>query len=75
MDVLNSIMQWIVAPVAGYVWLISLTQQTHATEIVVLKATRCSSNGRLAKARRPTGWPSARKSAPATHARSNPWTA
>ena len=37
--VLNSIMQWIVAPVAAFVWLIYRQQQIHSTEIAVLKAT------------------------------------
>lgn len=37
--VLNSIMQWIVAPVAAFVWLIYRQQQQHATDIAVLKAT------------------------------------
>lgn len=39
LDVLNNIMQWVVAPVAAFVWLIYRQQQTHATEIAVLKAT------------------------------------
>lgn len=34
----QSIMQWIVAPTAAFVWLIYNRQQTHATEIAVLKA-------------------------------------
>ena len=40
MDVLNSIMQWVIAPVAAFVWVIFRTQQTHATDIAVLKATQ-----------------------------------
>jgi hypothetical protein len=39
LDVLNTIMQWIIAPVAAFVWLIYRQQQMHATEIAVLKAT------------------------------------
>jgi hypothetical protein len=37
--VLNSIMQWIVAPVAAFVWFIYRQQQQHSTDIAVLKAT------------------------------------
>jgi soluble cytochrome b562 len=40
MDVLNSIMQWIVAPVAAFVWVIFRTQQVQSTDIAVLKATQ-----------------------------------
>jgi hypothetical protein len=36
--VLNSIMQWIVAPVAAFVWVIYRTQQQHETAIAVLQA-------------------------------------
>ena len=38
MDVLNTIMQWIVAPVAGFVWLLHLKTQTNTTDIAVIKA-------------------------------------
>jgi hypothetical protein len=38
MDVLEAIMKWIVAPVAGFVFLQYRTQQSHATDIAVLKA-------------------------------------
>jgi len=38
MDVLESIMKWIVAPVAGFVWLLHIKQQSHSTDIEVLKA-------------------------------------
>jgi hypothetical protein len=38
MDVLESIMKWIVAPVAAFVWLLHVKQQSHSTEIEVLKA-------------------------------------
>ena len=38
MEVLNTIMQWIVAPVAGFVFLIYRTQQDHATKLAVLSA-------------------------------------
>jgi hypothetical protein len=40
MEVLNTIMQWVVAPVAAFVWLIHTKTQQHATEIAVLKATQ-----------------------------------
>jgi hypothetical protein len=39
LDVLNTIMQWIIAPVAAFVWLIYSKQQQHSTDIAVLKAT------------------------------------
>jgi tRNA A-37 threonylcarbamoyl transferase component Bud32 len=38
MDVLNTIMQWIVAPVAAFVWLLHRQNQSHATDIAVIKA-------------------------------------
>lgn len=38
MEVLDTIMQWIVAPVAGFVFLIYRTQQDHATRLAVLSA-------------------------------------
>jgi hypothetical protein len=38
MDVLEAIMKWIVAPVAGFVFLQYRTQQSHSTDIAVLKA-------------------------------------
>ena len=38
MDVLDAVMKWIIAPVAAFVWLLYRTQQTHATDLAVLKA-------------------------------------
>jgi hypothetical protein len=38
-DILNVIMQWVIAPVAAFVWFNYQKLQTHATEIAVLKAT------------------------------------
>ena len=38
MDVLNTIMQWIVAPVAGFVWILHLKTQQNITDIAVIKA-------------------------------------
>ena len=38
MDVLNTIMQWIIAPVAGFVWLLHTKTQTNTTDIAVIKA-------------------------------------
>lgn len=38
LDVLNTLMQWVIAPVAAFVWLIHNKQQNHATDIAVLKA-------------------------------------
>lgn len=39
MDLIDSAMKWIVAPVTAFVWMMYRTQQAHATEIAVLKAT------------------------------------
>ena len=39
MEVVDTVMKWIIAPVAGFVWLMYRTQQVHQTEIAVLKAT------------------------------------
>ena len=36
--VLGAIMQWIIAPVAAFVWVIYRQQQTHETAIAVLQA-------------------------------------
>jgi hypothetical protein len=38
LKVLNAIMQWIVMPVAAFVWLIHRTQNQHGTAIAVLQA-------------------------------------
>jgi tRNA A-37 threonylcarbamoyl transferase component Bud32 len=40
MDILESVMKWIVAPVAAFVWLLHNKTQTHATDIAVIKATQ-----------------------------------
>ena len=32
------VMQWVIVPIAGFVWLIYKTQQQHQTDIAVLKA-------------------------------------
>jgi hypothetical protein len=37
-QILQSLLQWIVAPVAAFVWLIYRQQQQHSTDIAVLKA-------------------------------------
>ena len=42
MDVLNTIMSWIVAPVAGFVWLLHNKTQANSTDIAVLKATQAA---------------------------------
>lgn len=39
MEVLNSIMQWIVAPVAAFVWILHNKVQLMMTEVAVIKAT------------------------------------
>jgi Tfp pilus assembly protein PilN len=38
MDLLNTVMQWIVAPVAAVVYMIYNKQQEHHTDIAVLKS-------------------------------------
>lgn len=42
LDVLNIVMQWIVAPIAAFVWFLYQKQQSHSTDIAVLKATTAS---------------------------------
>lgn len=37
-DVMDSIMRWVVAPVAAFVWIIYSKQQIHTTSIAVLQA-------------------------------------
>lgn len=39
---LSVLMQWIIAPVAAFVWLIYQKQQTHHTQIAVLQAETAS---------------------------------
>ena len=39
MDLIEAAMKWIVAPIAGFVWLLHTRTNVHATEIAVLKAT------------------------------------
>lgn len=38
MEMLDAVMKWVVAPIAAFVWVLYRTQQTHATDIAVLKA-------------------------------------
>jgi hypothetical protein len=38
-EIVKVVVQWVVLPVAGFVWLMYRTQQDHQTEIAVLKAT------------------------------------
>ena len=42
MDVLNTVMQWVVAPVSAFVFLMYRTQQQHATAIAVIQATQAA---------------------------------
>lgn len=39
---LNAIMQWVIMPVAAFVWIIYRQQQTHETAIAVLQAETTS---------------------------------
>jgi hypothetical protein len=42
LSVLSAIMQWIIAPVAAFVWVIYRQQQQHETAIAVLQAETAS---------------------------------
>lgn len=42
MDIINTLMSWIVAPVAGFVWLLHNKTQANSTDIAVLKATQAA---------------------------------
>jgi ABC-type iron transport system FetAB ATPase subunit len=44
MDVLEAVMKWVVAPVAAFVWILHSKQQTHSTDIEVLKAQASATN-------------------------------
>lgn len=37
-ELLKAIMQWVIVPVAAFVWLMYRTQQNHATKLAVLEA-------------------------------------
>lgn len=37
-EFIKLLMQWIVVPVAGFVWLMHKTQQDHSTKLAVLQA-------------------------------------
>lgn len=37
MDVINTVMQWIVAPVAAFVWFLHTKTQQNTTDIAVIK--------------------------------------
>jgi hypothetical protein len=38
MDVVNTVMQWIIAPVAAFVWLLHTKTSANSTDIAVIKA-------------------------------------
>ena len=38
LDLVRSLMQWIVVPVAAFVWMMYRTQQDHATKLAVISA-------------------------------------
>jgi soluble cytochrome b562 len=42
MELLDTAMRWVVAPVAAFVWLLHQKMQTHATDIAVIKAQQAS---------------------------------
>ncbi len=37
MDVMETVVRWIVMPVVGFVWLMFVRQQDHATQLAVLR--------------------------------------
>lgn len=37
MDVMETVLRWVVMPIAGFVWLMFLRQQDHATQLAVLR--------------------------------------
>jgi tRNA A-37 threonylcarbamoyl transferase component Bud32 len=41
-DLLNTLMNWVVAPVAAFVWLLHNKTQVNSTDIAVLKATQAA---------------------------------
>lgn len=43
LKILSTIMQWIVAPVAAFVWVLYQKQQSHSTAIAVLQSETASS--------------------------------
>ena len=44
MEVLDIILQWVVAPVAAFVWLLHSRSQAQSTEIAVLRAMHEANN-------------------------------
>lgn len=42
LDVAKAIIQWVVVPIAGFVWLMHRNQQQHHTDIAVLKAVHAA---------------------------------
>lgn len=38
LEILNTVMQWIIAPIGAAVWLMYREQQSHTTDIAVLEA-------------------------------------
>lgn len=42
MEIIDTIMQWIVAPVAAFVWMLHSRTQAQTTEIAVIKATQAA---------------------------------
>jgi soluble cytochrome b562 len=42
MELLDTVMRWVVAPVAAFVWILHQKTQAHATDIAVIKAQQTS---------------------------------
>lgn len=42
MEILDAVMKWIVAPVAAFVYLLWNKQQSHSTDIAVIKAVQAA---------------------------------
>ena len=42
MEILDAVMKWVVAPVAAFVYLLWNKQQSHSTDIAVIKAVQAA---------------------------------
>jgi hypothetical protein len=42
MEIVNAVIQWIVAPVAAFVWVLHGKTQANTTDIAVIKATQAA---------------------------------
>jgi hypothetical protein len=42
MEILDTVMKWIIAPIAAFVWMLHSKVQSHATDIAVIRATQAA---------------------------------